>query len=289
MRVVHERATAWRREAHLERIAGHDGRRRHSCVATHADHAIEVAVQLQAVPVDLRGLRRSVDDLNARRLTTLQQQKAAWRANGIGRRLARPLLQHEGEPALPVGRCRIRLHEQAKLTSRRLVHAPAVGGADVRRHYETAHPLFHVTVRVMVPIRHQHPPRVRRLVLGFRAQSRVGRDVEAEVAVEQPRSRPIRRPDHRHRAALRHQLGHRHAALRGPEDGVPGHVAARIDAEVESVQVHGVHFHGWIDEAPSDRIRESVLQPLGERPRASIDDEELAVAVALAVGSPAIK
>jgi hypothetical protein len=97
--------------------------------------------------------------------------------------------------------------------------------------------------------------------------------VPEQVTVEQPVARAVGRPrEARGREAV-HELGDREAPLARRVDGVPRPVAARVDAEVEPVQVHRVRQEGGVDEPPPHGATHGVAQPLGAGPRRAVHVE----------------
>ena len=75
VRVIHERAGTRRRETDDERRAGLDERRHAEPRAAEAVHAVVVAVELHAVPVNGRRFRQSIHQRDLDRLAALQNER----------------------------------------------------------------------------------------------------------------------------------------------------------------------------------------------------------------------
>src|SRR5262245_20503283 len=84
VRVIDERAAARRREARLEGIARLDNWRNLRCIAAKARNSIEIAFQLDAVPMHGRWFWQLIHDGDPHRLAALQDDGRSWQKARAG-------------------------------------------------------------------------------------------------------------------------------------------------------------------------------------------------------------
>ena len=93
-------------------------------------------------------------------------------------------------------------------------------------------------------------------------------EMQLKVTMEQPIPGAFRNPGHRHRREGGHTLGDDHAA--GSSGAGP---RRSVDTKIESVQVERMDVVRRVDDSPMRRIANGCRDPLGVRPRATVDRE----------------
>ena len=108
-------------------------------------------------------------------------------------------------------------------------------------------------------------------VAPIRLERRTRRHVAGEVAVEDPVAGPLGDPRKRHGLHRPDVFSDTASALLRRVDRVALRVALRIDREVEPVQMQRMIEDAYVHDAEAYRVTLSEGQPLGRRPRQSID------------------
>ena len=269
VRMIDERAGARRREARLERVARRDGRRDPAGTATEPSDAVEVALELNAVPVDGRCFRQLVHHGDAHRLAALEHDRWAGEQRRSRRRRRSAVLQHVAVCRLGVGTAGVDARDEPEPASTVIVRRRHRG--PVGAHFDSHHQPAHHLERMIV---HVHPllGRQRRAV-----ERAVAQDVVVVVAVEQPVACSFRHPGERDRAAWRDPFRDDEMGGAGGVRRVAALAATRVHVEVEAVQVHRMRHHGRVHDAEPHRVTHGVGEAFGVRPRLAVDHEPVHV------------
>ena len=204
-------------------IARHEAGRR----AAPARHAVGEALQLDAVPVHRRRLGEVVDDRDPHRLAPAEHERRPRDVDRVARRLGAVLAPRSpSRRASPYRR-------GADCASSRISRGGRSADAPRRRR----------RARHDVDAEHQAAHAVRhrpRAAVRSRASASWRRDVEGEVAVEDPVPLPLRHPAQGGGLARLQELRDLERARLAPEDPLSLPVAPAVDVEEEPVQVHRV-------------------------------------------------
>ncbi len=219
------------------------------------------------MPMHRRRLREVIDHRDSHGLVAREDDCRARNRDRIRRRFEVALLEDISEARLraePVGR---RLHHQPEWSlgcgnSRRSCSWPWLCSDAEHQRAHAMHRVVHA-VRVGSRIR-----RIHRVIRGR---------VKGKMAVEEPVARASRGPFHRHGSTRQHQLSHGEGLPAGRIGRVRPRISPRLDAEKDTMKVHGVRAARCVDPAPRHRVPGHGGDRLGVGPAAAIDGHDVPV------------
>ena len=152
---------------------------------------------------------------------------------------------------------------------RRASRARALGNTLAGRHLDPDYQATHSAERVI-----RSMARLALMALRYHAERLLATEMRREMTVEEPAPGPLGNPGHMHGAARSQQRCHHHLALCFRIGRIGCHCPATIDPVVEPVQMHGMHIRRGVDDPPTHRVSDRVMEALGVRPRPAIHDEQ---------------
>jgi len=197
--VVDERARARRREPHDERAIRFDQWRQPLTIAAPPVHAVVVAVELDAVPVQGSRFSQAIDHGDLDRVSAPQDDRRAGCGGDTRCRNRRNAVAAQRESEGRLGRRQIARHDERQLSCCLIVFPN--GSRTRRRHHRHAQDHSGHAASVVAAVMRTVVSTV--FVPGGRGRGKtpLGRGVVHYVAVKQPVAHPFRQPRQRHRLA----------------------------------------------------------------------------------------